>query len=308
MPPSSKQELWWNGFGPNFQTAEALEIQKLLLNSVLFSFQTGALRCLAKRPAHIPCSYVVLTCFIIFIKVGFLSTSAMFYQWVGYLKCQIPMVDQPPQKMLGRSIRPQLSGASVCQRPRRNSLRPRQEWGPPEGDGPPETSSLGYPKGVLMLKSDPESMGWGKLGEWPSKKGDALLLKLHHPNDHQWPTVRGVLAKSGVWKLVIMCKPNSKPLPRLPKMAVKIIPKQWVCHRLDRSHWGLISTDDASDEKRGDALCYKVVRPQLDFLPTKKREFVTWFNHRGFSVDLCYTSWCEEELELGFMVRLIVSL
>ena len=196
-------------------------------------------------------SHVVLTCFIIFIKVGFLSTSAMFYQWVGYLKCQIPMVDQPPQKMLGRSIGPQLSGASVCQRPRRNSLRPRQEWGPPEGDGPPETSSLGYPKGVLMLKSDPESMGWGKLGEWPSKKGDALLLKLHHPNDHQWPTVRGVLAKSGVWKLVIMCKPNSKPLPRLPKMAVKIIPKRWVCHRLDRSHWGLISTDDASDEKRG---------------------------------------------------------
>ena len=56
MPPSSKQELWWNGFGPNFQTAEALEIQKLLLNSVLFSFQTGALRCLAKRPAHFPCS------------------------------------------------------------------------------------------------------------------------------------------------------------------------------------------------------------------------------------------------------------
>ena len=174
---SSKQELWWNA--PNFQTAEALEIQKLLLNSMLFSFQTGALRCLAKRPAHFPCSYVVLTCFIIFIKVGFLSTSAMFFQhWVPQMSNS--MVDHQPQKLLGRSI---VSGAGFTSTPKAKQLttsprmRATRRW----------WTSWNQFLGI----NDPRahhrkwSMGWERLGSDHQKKVMALLLKLHHPNDQQ---------------------------------------------------------------------------------------------------------------------------
>ena len=144
---SSKQELWWNG--PQF-SAEALDIQKLLLNSMLFSFQTGALRCLAKRPAHFPCSYVVLTCFKVY---GFLSTSAMFFQLIGYLKCQIPMVG------------PQLSGGFLSKAKQLTTsprMRATRRW----------WTSWNQFLGINDPRADHRkwSMGWERLGSDHQKK------------------------------------------------------------------------------------------------------------------------------------------
>jgi len=157
IPPSSKQELWWNG--PNFQTA--------LLKSRNFSW---TLCCFPSRlvPSDVwqrdQHTSHVLPCFIIFIKVGFLSSSAMFFQH-RVPQMSNSMVDHQPQKMLGRSI---VSGAGFTSTPKAKQLttsprmRATRRW----------WTSWNQFLGINDPRADHRkwSMGWERLGSDHQKK------------------------------------------------------------------------------------------------------------------------------------------